>query len=259
MIAASQAGGGAPPPPRPEPVRYWGSADVSVDGRTPASVVLSLQPGMTVTGQITFDGAATQPPDLTRMRVTLVQVESSRASPEFSTSSGGRVDATGRFTVTNVVPGKYRLSAGGAANGWYLESSSVGGQDALDFPFEVKPNQSITGATITFTDRQTELSGTLLDGKGEPATDYTLVVFPADQRFWIPGSRRTQTARPATDGRFTLRNLPAGDYRIATVIDPEPGSWTDPGYLQQLEGMSMRVTLAAGEKKVQNIRLSGAQ
>ena len=30
--------------------------------------------------------------------------------------------------------------------------------------------------------------------------DYTLILYPADQRFWAPQSRRIQSARPATDG-----------------------------------------------------------
>ena len=85
--------------------------------------------------------------------------------------------------------------------------------------------------------------------------DYKLVIFQADSRYWVGPSRRIQTTRPATDGRFTLRNLPPGEYKLATVLDLEPGASSDPAFLQQIDSSTMRLTLQAGEKKVQDIRL----
>ena len=83
-----------------------------------------------------------------------------------------------------------------------------------------------------------------------------MIVYPADQKYWTPQSRRIQSARPATDGRFSFRNLPPGEYRIAPVLDPEPGAWYDPAFLQQLDGNATRVTLSDGEKKEQTLRVA---
>jgi hypothetical protein len=226
-----------------------------VDGTNVSNVMLVLQPGMTVSGQIAFDGSRARPTDLARMRVNLAPTDITPATRESASAAAGRVDANGRFTIPNVLPGTYRLTAQGGTTGWFLESAMIGGQDTLDFPFEVKPNQNVSGAVVTFGDQQAELSGTLLDGRGAPATDYTIIVFAADQKYWTPTSRRIRTARPATDGGFTVRTLPPGEYRLATVVDPEPGVWTDPDYLGQLDAASISIRLAAGEKKVQNVRL----
>lgn len=250
---AAGGGRGGPPAQRPEPIIVWASADIVVDGRTVSNVTLTLQQGISVSGQLAFEGAIPAPTDLTRIRVTMAPVG---PNPFGGGASGARVDANGRFTIASVPPGRYRLSAGGS-NGWFAESSMIGGQDALDFPFEVKGNQNIGGAVITFTDKQTELSGMVTNARGEPAVEYTLVAFPADQRYWVGSSRRIQTARPATDGRYTWRNLPPGEYRIAPALDLEPGMITDPAFLQQLETNSLRVTLQPGEKKVQDIRFGG--
>jgi protocatechuate 3,4-dioxygenase beta subunit len=246
---------GRTPTPRAEPARLWAAADISMDGSNVSNVMLVLQPGMTVSGQIAFEGARARPTDLTRVRVNLAPTAMTGAGREAASAAAGRVDASGRFTIPNVLPGTYRLTAQGATTGWFLESSMVGGQDALDFPFEVKPNQNITGLVVTFGDQQTELSGTLLDDRNAPATDYTIVIFPAEEKYRVPNSRRIRTARPATDGGFTIRTLPPGEYRLATVIDPEPGAWTDPDYLSQLDTASMTIRLGPGEKKVQNVRL----
>jgi uncharacterized protein (DUF2141 family) len=242
-----------------EQVRLWSMMDVSIDGRNLTNVLLSLQPGMTVSGQVVFDGTTQQPPtDLTRARVNLMPFNPTPSMRAVATNASGRVDSAGRFTIPNVMPGRYRLSGSSGATGWFVESAVVAGQDTVDFPVEIRANQNVTGASITFTDRQTEFTGVVVNERNEPVSDYTIVVYAADSRYWTGLSRRIQTSRPGTDGRFTFRNLPPGDYRLATVFDPEPGAWFDPAYLQQLDGSARRLTLTAGEKKVQDIRVSGA-
>jgi uncharacterized protein (DUF2141 family) len=232
--------------------------DVSVDGRNLTDVILTLQPGMSVSGQIAFDGATPPPTDLNRARVTLNAVDPGPMRP-MASSASARVDASGRFTINNVLPGRYRLSGSSGATGWVVESAVINGQDTADFPIEIRPNQQVTGATITFTDRQSEFTGGVVNDRNEPVSLYTVIVYPSDQRYWTGPSRRIQTSRPGTDGRFTFRNLPPGDYRLATVFDPEPGSWYDPAYLQQLDGSSTQFSIAPGEKKVMDVRVSGTR
>ncbi len=235
---------------RAEPLTVWGSADLVVDGRNVSNVMLALQNGMSVSGQLTFEGTATPPADLTRMRISLASTEPG----PMSANAAARLDANGRFTIASVPPGQYRVTAGGAPS-WFVESAMIGGQDALDFPFEVKPNQNLSGLAITMTDRQSEISGSVLDDKNQPALNYTIVIFPADSRYWTGTTRRIQTIRPGTDGRYTSRNLPPGDYKIGTVLEIEPGAAGDPQFLQQLDSSALRVTITAGEKKTQDIRI----
>jgi uncharacterized protein (DUF2141 family) len=260
------AGGrGAAPAQRPEPVRMWAMTDLNVDGRNVSNIILTLQAGLTLTGRLAFDGNAQPPADLTRARINLQPIDSPGVARPPMPNAAGRVDASGKFTIGNIVPGKYRLTAAvpgngntGAMNsGWTVESSVVDGQDSLDFPLEIKPGTNLTNAVITMTDRQAELSGTITNGRGEPVPDFTILVYPSEQRFWTPNARRIRTARPGTDGRFTFSNLPPGDYRLVPITDVEPGSWFDPAFLQQIDPSSIRVTISDGEKKTQDLRVGG--
>ena len=45
----------------------------------------------------------------------------------------------------------------------------------------------------------------------------------------------------------------------AAVVDPEPGEWFDPAFLEQLVGATMPLTLGEGEKKVQDVRIARQQ
>jgi hypothetical protein len=235
--------------------RLWASADVTVDGRDITDIALALQPGVSATGRIVFQGSLSQPADLTRIRVSVTPADPG-AARELSQPVTGRVEASGRFTIQGITPGRYRLSASGA-EGWVLESAVVDGQNSLDFPFEVKGGQNLGSAIITFSDRRSELSGALTDDRGQPAPGYTIVLYPSDEQFRTTDSRRIRTARPATDGQFTFGAIPPGEYQLAPVLDVEPGSWYDPSFLQQLDTTALRVSVGEGEKKVQNMRVGG--
>jgi hypothetical protein len=168
--------------------------------------------------------------------------------------------ADGTFTLTGVAPGPYFLGASTptAPPGWALRSAMVGGIDALDVPFEVRSNQSIDGVVVTFTDRPTELSGSLQAANGTPAPDFTIVVFAADQRFWTPHTRRSVVTRPATTGRYTIRNLPPGEYYVAAVTDIAEGDWYDPALLERLMPASTRVTIGEGEHRTLDLKIAGS-
>jgi len=249
----------------------WASMDLSVAGTDLTDLVLNLAPGMTVSGQIQFEGLTAQAPtDLTTVRVNLVP-----RGPQ-SLNVGGvppaTVDEGGRFTITGVAPGRYAVSAGigggrGGGRGgiapsaptgqWVLKSARVGAIDALDFPFEVAPNENINGVSLTFTDQTQELTGMVQDASGMPIADFTIILFPSDERYWVPQSRRIASARPDTEGRFGFRGLPAGDYRLTAITDAEPGEWYNPAFLGQLVGSSISLTISPGEKKVQDLKVAG--
>jgi hypothetical protein len=241
--------------------------------------MLTLQPGMTVSGRLDFQGGALVPADLSRVRVSLT----SRGAQPFGIGGApqGLVDAAGQFTITGVPPGRYAFSAtvpaGGAQGGggrggrgaaamqsasggpWTLKMAVVNGRDALDFPVEIGPSGDVQGATLTFTDRTQELSGTVQDATGRPTADFTIIVFPSDNRYWTPLSRRIGSARPGTDGTYAVRALPAGEYRLTAVTDVEPGEWYDPAFLAQLVPASIPISLGEGETKTQDIRLAGGR
>jgi hypothetical protein len=259
----------------------WGSADVSVDGHDVQGVTVSLQAGMTITGRLSFESSTLLPPtDLTRVRVNLTP-RGSQQGLDMGGLPPAQVDATGRFTITGVPPGRYSIGAnataaippgtpggrggatttGGAAGApaaqWVLKSATGAGQDALDFGLVVEPHQEVSGITLAFIDRTQEVTGTIQDPTGKPTADFTIILFAADKNFWVPQARRIQSARPGTDGKFAFRNIPAGDYRLTAVTDVEPGEWYDPNFLAQLLGSSIPVTIHEGEKKVQDIKIAG--
>jgi len=251
----SPAGGGPAGPPQV----VWAATDLAIEGDSISGIGLSLEPGMTVSGQVRAAGESLTPPDFKTVRVSLQPVQT--AGTVTMAPGPAPVDADGRFTLTGVMPGRYRLTAllpgAGRPGSWLVRSSVINGQDTLDVPYVLQPGQSVADAAITLTDHLAQLTGALQNAAGGAAPDYTVVLFPADQALWTPQSRRIQGVRPAADGTYVFRNLPSGTYLLGAVDDAEPGEWFDPAFLQAVMPAAMKIEIADGEKKTQDVRLGG--
>jgi hypothetical protein len=168
-------------------------------------------------------------------------------------------DANGRFTIAGVTPGRYRLTAtlpGRPGQGpWSLRSAIVNGQDTLDLPFLLQPNQIVSDALVSFSDRAAQLTGSVLNAAGVAVPESTVILFPADPALWMPQARRIQGVRPSADGSYAFRNLPAGAYLVIGRDDVEPGEWFDPALLQRLAPLAVRITLTDDEQKIQDLRV----
>lgn len=234
----------------------WAAAEVIVDGRD-QDVPLTLQPGVPINGRVVFEGAQPSPAEIEALSFTLVAPGSGgQALP----SGIARVDASGRFTLAGVVPDTYHFittwNAAGAASRWTIRTAAANGREAFEAPLRVSPGEPVEW-TITFTDTPATLSGVFKDRAGRAAADYFVLVFPADRQLWTAGSRRIRTARPATDGTFSIKGLPAGQYFLAALADLESGEWNDPTLLEQLERSSVKVMLRDGETTTQNFEVGG--
>ena len=226
-------GGAIPPPPSREASSepsWWALAEIDVDGRD-LTVPLDLQPSMTVVGRVVFEGSTAPPETLTGLRGFLLP--RGAANNLGASAAGGQVDKAGNFRFTGVTPDTYRLLWTGGPKPWVRKTAMALGVDLIDNPLQVKSGMTTIDLTITYTDRPTEIGGTLQDASGRAATDYFIVVFSSDRALWGPRTRRVQTVRPATDGSY-IAQLPPGDYFVAALLDLEPGDTNDAAFLEQL-------------------------
>ncbi len=234
----------------------WAATDVTVDGQTVSGLSLVLQEGLTVSGTLAFEAEGVDPPvDLSRARINFLPTGGGGI---MVMNTGTTTITENGFTARGLVPGPIRVIGAFSTPevNWTLKSAVIKGHDVLDLPFVLEPGDTITDAVLTFTNRVQEVSGTLSDATNRPAPDYTIVVFPEDRALWS-SARRVRTARPGTDGRYTLTGLPSGRYRIAAVTDIGPEETRDLALLEELAAASIVFSLGDGEKKVQDLRIAG--
>jgi hypothetical protein len=148
-----------------------------------------------------------------------------------------------------------RANIGGNPD-WALKAIYHRDLDVTDTPIDFVPGRDVEGFEIIFTRKRTDLSGTVTNDRGEADTDATIVIFSADRERWTPMTRFVRTARPAQDGRYSLRGMPPHDYLVVAVRDVEPGQWQDPDFLESVRDQALRVSLGEGETKVQDLKVS---
>ena len=166
--------------------RSWAQTEVVVSGDDISEISLMLQPAMTFSGRIRADGVTDAIPDFTKSRVTLSPAQSNRVTFRLEPA---RISADGAFVIAGVTPGRYLVRAtpvDSKGRTWLPLSANVDGRDVLDLPIEIRAGLSVANAEITFTDRPTELSGSVRDASGQALADTHVIVFAADRAFWTP-------------------------------------------------------------------------
>jgi len=248
----------------PAQLAHWANADVTVDGRDLSGLELRLQPGMTVSGKLAFEGTTLKPPaDLSRITIRLSPAPTTTGVSIAVNVPGGQIAEDGTFKLEGAPPGRYLLSTsvpGGQPGGatWLMKSVQVKGADAADRGFEVRPNESLTDIVITFSDRAAEVSGTLMDAAGKPSSALSIMLFSSDRTTWTNRSRWLRPpTRAGVDGKFRFTNLLAGEYYLAALSDFEQQDVYKPEFLDQVAAAAMKIVVAEGEKKVQDIKIAG--
>ena len=231
----------------------WGAADVALDGSGDVEIAMSMSPAFAISGRVVFEGD-TAPVELA-LRPTLPLV---RPAGQYAMRGiEAQVEPDGRFTIANLAPGVYRqASLQGVRTPigrWWLKSILIGGRELLDAPLEIRG--PATDAVVTLSDRASELTGIVRDAAGEPVRDAYVVAFSADRAGWFFNSRRVAGVRPDRDGRYMVRNLPPGEYRVALAHDIGIGEWFDPSVLDRLLPSSTAVSIAGVESQSVNLTI----
>jgi hypothetical protein len=242
----------------PGPLSLWGKVDLTVFGEDVTDRTIQLQPGFIVGGTIVGAARPGVPlPNLARIRVTLTTPDGGFG---LTTPGSVAVTADGAFTFPGVMPGTYRLSipvpaaTGAGASPWSVRSAMLGDRDIADASFEVV-NENLSNIVVTLTDSQAQIAGHLADAAGQPAAELYVLVFTTDKASWLSGSRRIRSARALENGAYVIDALPAGSYYLCALTELDLMLINEPSYLEQLVPSAMKLTLAEGEKKKQDLQV----
>ena len=226
----------------------YGFADIAVNGEDIDGVALALQPGLTIAGQVVFESNQAAAPSALPAQLRLPTLF-------LASASGGwqippvTIEGT-RFRIDGVAPGVYRVPAvppgmRSPVGPWWLKSLVAGGRDLLDVPITLQ--HSVDDGVVTFSDRASELGGTLRDPAGAAVPTLYVVAFPLDRTGWFFNSRRIAAVRPGRDGQWSIRNLPPGEYRVAAG-DFDQNEWFDPAALERLLPVATAVRITGPDK-----------
>jgi hypothetical protein len=242
---------------------------VSVKGADVTGIELTTRSLGSISGKILMESSKVpecqgkRPPLLAE---TIVRLERPGKEPEKNDwlyarvfASSASPDASGVFTLRNMLPGRYRFEPHFYARYWYLQSmtTTTGTPkpqkiDAAANWTSVKSGEQVTSLIITLAQGAASIRGRLM-ADGAP-TAMSIVLMPAEPDK-VDDVLRYFVSEVSADLTFSFNNLPPGKY--LAVIETQPPSLTG---LRQPEGAPARTKLRrAAEAKKNEIELKPCQ
>ncbi len=212
---------------------YAATQAVDARGGDVDNIVLELTPEAEINGNLRVEGRALQ--NLADLQVSL---QSDGAS--FGGWAGGPVKADGSFIIPNVTPTHYELHVYGFPDEYYIKSAAIGAKDILETGITFSP--AMNGAiNIVLSGTGGQVEGVVLNADQQPATEASVVAVPDEPR-------RTQwriykDERTDQYGRFTIKGLAPGRYKLFAWEDVEEGAYQDPDFIRKFEPLGEAVVI----------------
>lgn len=230
----------------------FGWLPVNIDGADVTNLLVTVGPGATARGRITFEDATAPPPTPRDVRVMPRPVEFDAAP-----ISGGPVPSVTRddwtFEVNNLT-GRRVVAVDLASPVWSLKQVKLDGLDVTDKPTAFG-KEDLNTFEIVLTTRNASVAGNAVDADGKPVGNYTVVVFVADQTKWTFPSRYLALGRPNQDGKFRVPGLPPENYLAVALPAVQGTAWQNPEFLESLRTMATAVPLSEGDAKTVELKL----
>jgi hypothetical protein len=167
-------------------------------------------------------------------------------------SYGGRATVTPpwTFVLNDVYELTYRVGVFGLCNDCYLKAIRYGGSTSSEDTF-TPARGSNSALEVTISSKGAQVRGRVTDVDSLPAVGVWVILVPdqAHRAF----TRLYKSASTDQNGRFELRGIAPGDYKLFSWEEVESGSWEDPEFLKQFEEKGEKIAVQDGEQKTLNL------
>jgi hypothetical protein len=234
----------------------WARIPLVVSDADVTGIAVTLQPASRMSGRVIFEGTR-PPPTADQIARTQITFDTGGRTSDYFATPRAKVETDAQFRSSGFLPGKYYVRATAGAPGWTLKSVISGGRDVSDEPLEIE-GRDVDDVAVTFTDRPSEISGTVRDEGSAIATNADVIVFTTDRARWSDGGlgpRRARSTRASRSGTYSFIGLPRGDYVVVALDAAESAAWQDPKRLDALSRSGVHVTIADAEKHVQDLKI----
>ena len=138
----------------------------------------------------------------------------------------------------------------GQSKDCYVKSLRYGSSDALQAGFTVLRGIPAS-LEVTISSRGARVQGAVTDQDNLPVTGVWVVLVPDEAH--RDQSRLYQKAATDQYGRYLLRGIAPGEYKIFAWEEVEDGAWEDPDYLTTFEDRGQKISVQEADTKTIDI------
>jgi hypothetical protein len=216
---------------------------VEVTNSNIENLAVVVNPGIGIGGQFTVEGGEMPAPNTMRVQMRLV-TNGLQNFVGFAPSA--QAAPGGSFLLENVLPGQYRVIVPPGQD-FYVKEVRYDRIDALKNPVEVSSRNSDSASLEILISRNVgQIDGVIVDDRNRPV--------PGVQAVLVPDARnRTELYKTATTdqtGRFVMRGVTPGDYKLFAWEALENYGYFDPDVMRRSENLGKPVQVAESSKLV---------
>lgn len=227
--------------------------EVDVGNNNVDNLVVTLSPGMELPGEIKLEG---------RQGVSLADIHVSLRPHEtgglmFGPQPNDKVKDDGTFKLGQVAQEQYDIHVGGLPDGYYVKSIRAGDEEVRDAGLDM--TRGAAGPlTVTISPGAGQVEGAVLNHKQETAAGALVVLIPDDS---ARRERRESYQTATTDqyGRFVLKGIIPGEYKVYAWDDIESGAYMDPDFMKPFESRGEAVSIHEDGRESVQLKLIPAE
>jgi hypothetical protein len=225
--------------------RVWtGRVRVEVQDKDITGLNITVSPGVTVQGEVVFTGPATT----FRSEAVRIQLQTlGSLPPEVATAVGAiPVDASGKFQITNLAEGRYRMNVGGLPPGAYVASIQQGGKNVFDEGFIADTQEAQAPIRIEVNMGGETVEGNVRISALKEAPNAMVVLVPESTRRTNPALYKTALADEK--GHFVIRGVAPGSYTIFAWESVLPGAYQNAEFLEKHQTRGRPLNVQGGTR-----------
>ncbi len=222
-----------------------GSLKLSVGNDNVEGVVLAPSPLVSVHGKIVVEGDKTAV-NMKSVRVQLMPLDMGGMgfNPPIE------VAADGSFSATELSQDKYRVmvTPGAAA---YVKAVTVGGQNILDTGIDLSSG-GVGPMEVLLSTKIATVNGMVEKQKQDDAPGSVVIAIVganSELKLLSTASGQSALARVDESGKFSIANLPPGEYKLIAFEEVDLATASDPEFLKKFADRAATVKIGEGESK----------
>jgi hypothetical protein len=149
-----------------------------------------------------------------------------------------------------MAPGEYRIGANIPPD-YYLKEATYNQYDVLNMPFSFSGNDN-GKLEIVVSPGAGQVTGMSLDEKSSPASGISMVLVPDQHRDRNDLFRNTTSD---SNGKYTLRGIPPGEYKLFAWDSMEQYAWFDPDVLAKFESLGKPVHVIESSNQTIDVKV----
>lgn len=232
---------------------HMGRAVVEVSDRDVAGLVVTIEPGVDIKGQLVLDDSAKAlVPNVQTLSVFFQSMNTMSQAYSPQLGRGNLVQPDGSFVLPRAIAGEYIVIASLNPNlNLYMSSARLDARDITNQPFQVDANTS-GPLVIEISGAAGRIEGVVTDRDNKPVARARVVLAPSLSVVDLTAYKSVFTN---AEGRFTIVGIRPGSYTAYAFAEIAEGAWFDPQFMSSHAASGVPIEISRGSQAQRNLKL----